>query len=224
MGQHAFVERVLCDRSKKWVSFVLGCFLLVGLSSLAQAQELDPFDVDEKSWISLERYEDKETRFPSLYERTEATEPAQPEAVPTAQPAEAAAESASESTEAAVAPVEQTKDGEPSQPDRSLNLPAIPGMNRGYDIQVTSTVEDDNQEGLEETEAKSARSVNLPVLPGVGQNKASQANGADAGSATIPPINPESWKDAKAAAKQAAKNAVAKMPVPFNVRDRKSVV
>jgi|GEM_PF-1921691 len=103
------------------------------------------FEFESSGWMSFERYADKMKRFGgeeiSLEETAIATTEAPPDGETTSSPAT------------------QTV-----QMSRPLNLPLMPNLIQNYDIQISST-EDENPEQLL---AQPDRALNLPVMPGLG--------------------------------------------------------
>jgi hypothetical protein len=164
----------------------------------AAADILNPFEVDVSDWVSLNRYTDRENRFPSLCDATQ------------------------EETALPPAPTSEDKpalDDEPkmAQPSRPLILPVMPGLNKDFDFLINSTAE---AEADEDTFPKADRPLNLSVMPGMRQGDAKLAflNGGDDKKTAVAPPQDELWKDMKSFAREAARSASPRVPVPFNVR------
>lgn len=144
----------------------------------AHSADLDPFSADPSEWMSPEHYADKSERFPALFPQKE------PE------PAPVQVEAKVEEKQTLI-------------PTRPLNLPVMPGINKGYELLISSTVED------EPVLAQPSRPLNLPVLPGFNQRKydtPEQENtelANDTNDQTILKLAGSLWQDAKSATKLA---------------------
>jgi len=193
----------------KWLlAGILGGGLLAANPGQAgKANELgNPFDTSGSSWMSLEHYTDKTTRFPETEEAPEETENTGIEETPP-----------EETAKTATAPQEPPPE-EPkiAQPTRPINLPIMPGVNQGYGISVTSTQEEDLLE--EEKMAQPTRPLNLPVMPGVNQSRETATANTAAEDEQTTEIDDKEWKNAQTAAKKASRKTVEEKQMPINVR------
>lgn len=125
------------------ILYVMGCLLIFcGLAAgafvrpAAAAGELDPFQIENGHWMSFERYSDNIKRNRPVGAETPVAIEAPTLAVAgDEKPMEPAADSAgqpglAEESMPAVA-----------APQRPLNLPTLPGVNKGFNLQVESTAE-----------------------------------------------------------------------------------
>jgi hypothetical protein len=184
--------------------------LLLGISLPAAADDFDPFETGNTSWISLDHFSDKATRFPSALETPGDKEPPQAAPIP---------EIETPATEKITTPPVKEQPVK-TETTRALNLPIMPGINEGFGLSVNSTQEDEKEEGAgEEAVARPTRPLNLPVMPGVGQSKTTEnpSTGAE-GEKPASEINDQKWKDAKTTAKKAAKGEMEERQIPINVR------
>lgn len=121
----------------------LVCLAVAIVPALARAQDSDPFQIDSGRWMSFERYTDYQKRGikPNFiqaqpdYDSASNDEaqagvkaPAATAAQTTAQANEEAGQSSAGAEQQAVA-----------QPVRPLDLPELPGINKGFSISVKST-------------------------------------------------------------------------------------
>ena len=97
-------------------------------SGTAQATDLpSPFAIDSSQWITFDHYKEKQAKG---------------SVVPAPSVPAAEAETPAEThTNANDAPVKKEAAAAPAAPERPVNLPVMPGMNKGYDVQVSSTAD-----------------------------------------------------------------------------------
>jgi hypothetical protein len=95
--------------------------------STVTAEEGDLFEVDKNGWMSLDHFTDKAHRFPGSVRQSEAVETA-------------AIETPSIMAQTPVAAAMKPIVAEPTRP---LNLAALPGLNKGYDVRVSSTEDEE---------------------------------------------------------------------------------
>ncbi len=173
---------------------------------MALADEMNPFDVGDNIWMSLERFEDKESRFPSTDEASdEITSP--PEMMAEQQASEKAMD---EGTQQSL----KTETPPAVQPIRPLVLPVMPGLSQGFEVRVDATP-DDSEELSEDEKAPAvpSRPLNLPVMPGINGTGGAKETALD-----NKPIEDGDWKDAQVVAKDFARGRWQTTLVPFNVR------
>lgn len=121
---------------KNFSTFAQGCGYAVAAALLmaaipASAEDIDPFQLDTGHWMSFDHYKEKTKRDKFLAENpadnrhseTAADTPLNPDAPAITPPV------------MAVAPVV-------APPARPLDLPVMPGMNKGYSLRVESTQDD----------------------------------------------------------------------------------
>ena len=110
---------------------ILACVGVL-VAGIAEAADSEPFHVDDRQWMSLDFYRDA-LKHPSSNDdnQTRAPEVAQP--VPAAPALPDVKEAAKDQT--ASAPVV-------AAPTRPIDLPVMPGVNKGYDVKVSSTSDD----------------------------------------------------------------------------------
>jgi hypothetical protein len=173
------------------IRLVLALLLaLPALHPVWAVDETDPFQLDTSHWMSFDRYKDvtqhqAATSAKADDDQTDLTKPApEPEAVAAAPTPETAA--SARPTLAAIA-----------APQRPLNPPLMPGMNKGFSVPVTST-EDDRRPLIAPVAATA------PVAPG-------------------DMLRDMDWQDAADAARRQAMTAAANdrdedSPKPLDVR------
>ncbi|MDD5586417.1 MAG: hypothetical protein PHY92_05610 [Alphaproteobacteria bacterium] len=179
------------------IVLIAGICLLLMFGQPVLAEDSEPIDVDGHGWMSLDHYTDKATRFP------EALGPVQEESPPPPPAATDVSQSAPGDEEGTSADAEKTGEQALAQPVRPLNLPVMPGLNLGYDVRVTSTVEDmDSEAGAGEgVLAQPTRPLNLPVMPGLGLTDGGKENSDN--NRRAGPVDEYRWQDAKTAARDA---------------------
>jgi hypothetical protein len=188
MAKYSFTSVAVC---------ALGVVLTLATShGFARAQSLDPFEADSGSWKSFDRYkeEEKERIFSTMTGNIDAD----------AKAAKAGDKDKTDSEERAtlsplLAPEAKADQVTPpalkepvmAQPDRPIDPPLMPGINKGFDVRV-GTTEDDVKPGARLADIDTTPTLQLPK---------------------------QNWLDAAQAAKeQASGKGDFQQNVPFDVR------
>ncbi|MDX2028432.1 MAG: hypothetical protein SFW62_07330 [Alphaproteobacteria bacterium] len=114
------------------LSVTLSALLIAPAAPAHAANNLDPFQLDTGHWMSYQRYKEKADNPESFAQ----------EAAPV------------EQEEIAAAPVEE--------PPKPVAPPAMPGMNKGYNVQINSTEDDVKRQTPKITRMESEPEMQLP--------------------------------------------------------------
>ncbi len=144
------VEKFIAGTKGRWLSGPLLAFgIFLALSAPALAAEVDPFQIENTHWMSFDRYKDQTKNGATLPQNFPQNETAKTE------------------TNAVVniPEMDSGADGSPAvaAPTRPINPPVMPGMNKDYDIKVTST-ETEKPPVAQITHIDSKPTVHLPEM------------------------------------------------------------
>ena len=155
--------------------FLLGLLIASGSATPLPARADDapsPFAIDSSHWISFDHYKEKVARpqlnspAPEAPAASDDTASSAPSAAVTSATAETPATTDDAKQQTASTPQQPV----PAAPMRALNLPVMPGLNKGYAVHVTTT-EDDRQ---------AAQITNLDTTPKVALPESNWQSAADA--------------------------------------------
>jgi len=143
----------------------------------ANAEEEAP-GPDDKLWMSIERFTDKASRFPELIgERQEKQES------PSGSETAAAKESPESAQENGGTKTAEEKKEQPEEISlKAMTLPLLPGINRGFDLHISSTNDEETAEA-ETADPKMfiapTRKIQPPIMPMVNQSTSGESDGQE---------------------------------------------
>lgn len=159
--------------ARYWFVSLALAIAMVLFSQAVRASDDDFNAPDGGVWMSLEHFTDKTDRFPELMQaiRNKLPEPErQNVAAPVAPPPDSGQ---TQTGETVSSPAPSPEQGEPV---RALSLPVLPGVNGGYDLQVSSTGEEKQEQGPESFPlVQPRRQLTPPVMPGLAAQQDSTA-------------------------------------------------
>jgi hypothetical protein len=122
---------------------MLGLAVCMLCSPAAKADNVDPFDIDSGHWMSFEHYSDniKHNRPVGTESLGEAPVKIEPPELGTPQAAEAQKPAGSAASATTLAGDTASSEPAVAAPLRPLDLPIMPGINKGYGLQVNSTLD-----------------------------------------------------------------------------------
>jgi len=133
------LRKTIPDRLKRGLTLI-GLAASLGLCSPAHADDLDPFQVDHGHWMSFERYNDNlRHNRPVGNEAISATPVIETPALAT--PANNTTKSDGTDQGQAQPAADESVAAAPAiaAPTRPLDLPLLPGVNKGFNVRVDST-------------------------------------------------------------------------------------
>jgi hypothetical protein len=111
----------------------------------ARADDTDLFNVDSGHWMSFERYDDNVKHNRPVGNESLGEAPAKVELPELTAPSGAEAEKTGTAPPVTVVGLPEETTPAVAAPLRPLDLPILPGVNKGYGLQVTSTVDSNAQ-------------------------------------------------------------------------------